>query len=90
MTAPQYCGAVFLCSIYYLSSNMKKLFINHTRFMALPVAISAGVQMVGSYMDGTLNTQEAGEILLAGVALILLLFPVYLVLRAVLHRLIKT
>lgn len=62
---------------------MKKLFINHTRFMALPVAISAGVQMVGSYMDGTLTIKETCEIVLAGVMLILLLFPVYLVLRAI-------
>lgn len=66
---------------------MKKLFINHTRFLALPVAIGAGVQIVGSYADGTLNIQEAGKILLAGAALILLLFPVYLVLRAVWRRL---
>lgn len=66
---------------------MKKLFINHTRFLALPAAISAGVQMVGSYMDGTLNIKGACEILLAGVVLILLLFPVYLVLRAVWRRL---
>lgn len=90
MTAPQYCGAVFLCSIYYLRINMKKLFINHTRFMALPAGISAGVQMAGSYMDGTLTIKETCEIVLAGVILILLLFPVYLVLRAVWHRLIKT
>lgn len=62
---------------------MKKLFINHTRFMVLPVAISAGVQMVGSYMDGTLTIKETCEIVLAGVMLILLLFPVYVVLRAI-------
>lgn len=66
---------------------MKKLFINHTRFMTLPAAISAGVQMVGSYMDGTLTIKDTCEIALAGVMLILLLFPVYLVLRAVWRRL---
>lgn len=62
---------------------MKKLFINHTRFMALPVVISAGVQMISTYRDNKLDIKEAGEILLTGTALILLLFPVYLVLRAV-------
>ncbi len=67
---------------------MKKLFINYTRFMALPVVISAGVQMVGSYRDNKLDIKEAGEILLAGVGLILLLFPEYLVLRAVWRKLL--
>jgi len=56
---------------------MKKLFINHTRFMTLPAAIGAGVQMAGSYEDGTLTMNETFEILLAGILLILLLFPVY-------------
>lgn len=51
--------------------------------MALPAAIGAGVKMVSSYMDGTLTIIETCEIVLAGVMLILLLFPVYLVLRAV-------
>ncbi len=62
---------------------MKKLFINHTRFMALPITIGVVVRMVGSYADDKLNIKEASEILLAGIELILLLFPVYLVLRAV-------
>lgn len=62
---------------------MKKLFINHARFLTLPVVISAGVQMISSYRDGQLGSKEAGEIILAGVLLILLLFPAYLVLRAV-------
>ncbi|MBW7912647.1 MAG: hypothetical protein H3C54_02840 [Taibaiella sp.] len=66
---------------------MKKLFINHVRFMALPAIISAAVQMVCSYQDGKLNIKEACEILLAGVMLILLLFPVYLVLRAIWRKL---
>ncbi|MBZ0099071.1 MAG: hypothetical protein K8F30_08295 [Taibaiella sp.] len=69
---------------------MKKLFINHTRFMALPITIGVVVRIVGSYTDGKLNIKEAGEILLAGAGLILLLFPVYLVLRVVWHRLVKT
>lgn len=69
---------------------MKKLFIGHLRFMALPAIISAAVQMVSSYQDGTLTIKESCEIVLAGVGLILLLFPVYIVLRAVWHRLIKT
>lgn len=69
---------------------MKKLFINYTRFMALPAIISVAMRMVGSHTDGTLTIKKTCEILLAGIALILLLFPVYLVLRAVWHRLVKT
>ncbi len=62
---------------------MKKLFINHTRFLALPVIISTGVRMVGSYRDGKLDMPEAGKIVASSILLMLLLFPVYLVLRMV-------
>jgi glucose-6-phosphate 1-dehydrogenase len=66
---------------------MKKLFINHIRFMALPVVISTGVRMVGSYSDDTLGFREVVEILFSGILLVLLLFPVYLFLRAVWRKL---
>lgn len=66
---------------------MKKLFVNRIRFMALPVTISVVVRMYNSYSDGQLNIKEAGEILFTGVLLVLLLFPVYLVLRAVWRKL---
>lgn len=75
---------------YYLEYQMKKLFIAHTRFMALPVVIAIGVQMATRYMNKELSWREAGTILMSGVLLILLLFPVYLVLRAVWTSLIKT
>lgn len=68
---------------------MKKLFINHTRFMALPVVIAVGAQMATRYMNRELSWKEAGMILMSGVMLILLLFPVYLVLRAVWNGLAK-
>lgn len=66
---------------------MKKLFINHIRFMALPITISAVVRMVISYMDGKLDIQESGKILFSSALLGLMLFPVYLLLRTVWRKL---
>ncbi len=66
---------------------MKKLFINHVRFMALPISISVVVRMFDSYSDGKLNIKEASEILFTGILLVLVLFPVYLVLRAIWRKL---
>lgn len=68
---------------------MKKLFINHIRFMALPAVIGTGTLLVRSYMDGELGIKEAGGIVLSGLMMMVLLFPVYLVLRVVWHRLAK-
>lgn len=66
---------------------MKKLFINHIRFMALPISVSVVVRMYNSYEDGKLNIKEASEILFTGILLVLLLFPVYLVLRVIWRKL---
>lgn len=66
---------------------MKKLFLGYIRFMALPITVNAVVRMYNSYSDGTLDFKEAAEILFTGVLLVLLLFPVYLVLRAIWRKL---
>ncbi|HEY9176396.1 MAG TPA: hypothetical protein VIN07_01835 [Flavipsychrobacter sp.] len=62
---------------------MKKLFIHHIRFMAMPAIVTVVVRIVDSYANGKLDISGVAEILFSAVLLVIILFPVYLVLRAV-------